>query len=52
MAFLVGAGIVHYVSRSNEQVRAKVYILERSPLKVHSNSMVQTGNVDRPEKTA
>ena len=33
------------------QVRAKVYILGRSPLKVHSNSTEQTSNVDRPERS-
>ena len=33
------------------QVRAKVYILGRSPLVVHSSSMDQTSNVDRPENT-
>ena len=32
-----------------KQVRANVYILERSPLRVHSISMDQTYCMDRPE---
>ena len=34
-----------------KQVGAKLYILGHPPLKVHSNSMVENSNLDRPERS-